>query len=439
MKKTVQSSMFKVRRETTAKWLIKFLFLLTMNYELLTMNRLYCAVDPEIYFNSGIDKYVKGDYDGAIALFEQTLTENPSHAKAGKFLKKVLVEGAEKQIMESNSQKAKKYIERAKELFPDDVKVNELQKIINGLPAGPRRPLPAEEETDKPASPKIQRRAPVPETVKKPAAEKNVSRSAGKNTEKQKTAAEKTETPAIDDNTLPEQSNHTAEHFIIYFLVLCLVLVVSAFLFFIWIRKKSIAGIEKIKKDIRIEEETKFKRETEKIKNAHAAAELKMKKEMDERTKVLVTEKNAATEKAGQEALRQFESTIEEDKTLDEISNELKKEEYSKQIVQKMTSSIKTIMSVNRKEAINSILRLAKSPQPRLRYDCVKIIDGILNAETFEILLGLLGDDDAEVKKAAIVLVNNVCKLSPAAIPSNIILKAREMLNKEKLRNGWVI
>ncbi|MDO8735308.1 MAG: tetratricopeptide repeat protein, partial [Elusimicrobiota bacterium] len=106
------------------------LFFVIFNFTFLIFNCLYSQTNPEMYFNSGIDKYVKGDYDGAVALFEQTLSESPSHQKAKNFLVKVLIEATEKQIMVSNFQKAKVYADRAKIIAPDDEKVNELQKVI---------------------------------------------------------------------------------------------------------------------------------------------------------------------------------------------------------------------------------------------------------------------------------------------------------------------
>ena len=89
---------------------------------------LYSQTNPEVYFNSGIDKYVKGDYDGAVALFEQTLIESPSHQKAKNFLVKVLIEATEKQIMMSNFQKAKVYIDRAKISLPTMKKLTSCKK-----------------------------------------------------------------------------------------------------------------------------------------------------------------------------------------------------------------------------------------------------------------------------------------------------------------------
>ena len=65
----------------------------TFNFLLLTFyfflaNCLYCQVNQEVYFNSGIDKYVKGDYDGSVELFEKTLSVNPQHQKSKEFLLK---------------------------------------------------------------------------------------------------------------------------------------------------------------------------------------------------------------------------------------------------------------------------------------------------------------------------------------------------------------
>ncbi|MBN1384334.1 MAG: hypothetical protein JW983_05615 [Elusimicrobia bacterium] len=389
---------------------------------------LYCEIDSEIYFNSGIDKYVKGDYDGAIALFEQTLSLSPNHTKAKRFLKKVLIEGTEKQIMKSNSWKADIYIKRAKELFPDDEKVNELQKIIKGMPiTGPPQQTEGAVGTVKNAVPKKKVRPVTKKKIKKD--------------------VKKTEEPVVieqvpldnEKNTIEQIIGSLKEHFLVLSITSGLILFALIFICYIWIKKKVAARRKELEDKIRAEEEAKFRKEMDNIKKNTDSAILELKREMAEKAKIQMAEKKTVTEKAGETARQRFEATIEEEKTLNTISDELKKEEYSKQIIQKMTLSIKTIMNVNREEAVRNILRLAKSPQPGLRYDCVKIIDSILNMETFEILLGLIKDSDIKVKKAAIVSVNNICKISHPAIPSDMISKAQKLLNEEKTRNGWIM
>ncbi|MDO8734656.1 MAG: HEAT repeat domain-containing protein, partial [Elusimicrobiota bacterium] len=117
----------------------------------------------------------------------------------------------------------------------------------------------------------------------------------------------------------------------------------------------------------------------------------------------------------------------------------MKSDEYSKEIIKKMTLSIRTIMNVNKDDALNNIKRLSKSENPRLRYDCVKIIENILTHETLKILVDMLDDSDCEVKRAAIMLLSNINKLHLPEIPLNMLSEVQKRLTEEKLKNGWII
>ena len=132
-------------------------------------------------------------------------------------------------------------------------------------------------------------------------------------------------------------------------------------------------------------------------------------------------------------------SAIEEDKLLDTITDNMKSDEYSKEIIKKMTLSIRTIMNVNKNDALNNIKRLSKNENARLRYDCVKIIENVLTPETLKILIDMLDDSDCEVKRAAIMLLSNINKLHLPEIPLNMLSEVQKRLAEEKLKNGWVI
>lgn len=370
---------------------------------------LYCQTNPEVYFNSGIDKYVKGDYDGAIALFEQTLTEKPDHQKAKNFLVKVLIETTEKQILMSNFKTAKFYIDKASVIAPDNEKVNELQKVISG--------------GYKKSKTVIYRETTAP-VIKK--------------SEPKKTVVVKQEEVKKEEAIPFEHKDDKSRSYILFSIISVVIILI---LVFVWMRKKASENakkVEELKKQIRLEEEKKYKQELEKIKKL-GEDKLKNAMERAESIKIRLAEKKAISKEDAEKAQKQLDASVESGKFLEIVSDNLENEEYSKQIIQKMTLSIRTIMNVNKKSAMENIIRLSKSENPRLRYDCVKIIENILTDETFKILLGLLADDDYEVKRASILAVNNVIKSAPFEISADSISAAKNRLMKEKIKNGWII
>ncbi|MFA5780407.1 MAG: hypothetical protein WC947_09765 [Elusimicrobiota bacterium] len=384
-------------------------------------NCLYSQTNPEVYFNSGIDKYVKGDYDGAVALFEQTLSGKPDHQKAKNFLVKVLIEATEKQIMMSNFQKAKVYVDRAKIIVPDNEKVNELQKVISGR----------YEKSSKDFSKKeIQKQRSVVTDEPKVVAVKK--------TEPKKSIDESS--IAVIAAAVPfEPKDKSNRSYILFFIVFVIVVLIFVFL---WMRKKALknAGkVEELKKQIRMEEEKKYKQELEKIKLEFHFVQEKTKKELAENIKIQIAEKKAITKKDAEAAQVKFDSSADEEKILCDAKERMKSDEYSKEIIKKMTLSIRTIMNVNKDDALNNIKRLSKNENARLRYDCVKIIENVLTPETLKILIDMLNDSDCEVKRAVIMLISNISKLHLPEIPMNILIDMQKRLAEEKLKNGWII
>lgn len=384
-------------------------------------NCLYSQTNPEMYFNSGIDKYVKGDYDGAVALFEQMLSEKPSHQKAKNFLVKVLIEATEKQIMVSNFQKAKVYADRAKIIAPDDEKVNELQKVISGRYEKFSKDFSKKEIQKQKA---VVTAEPKIVTVKKTEPKKN---------------ADITQVAGQESAAPVEPKDKSNLSYILFLIVFIIVILIFIFL---WMRKKAVenAGkVEELKKRIRLEEEKKYKQELEKIKLEFHFVQEKIKKELAENIKIQIAEKKAITKKDAEVAHEKFDLAKDEEKILHNAKEKMKSDEYSKEIIKKMTLSIRTIMNVNKNDALNNIKRLSKSENTRLRYDCVKIIENILTPETLKILVDMLDDSDCEVKRAAIMLLSNINKLHLPEIPLNMLSEVQKRLTEEKLKNGWII
>ncbi|HAX61072.1 MAG TPA: hypothetical protein DCX95_00710 [Elusimicrobia bacterium] len=415
------------RKTVNGRRKIFFTLLLLLPFTFYLLPALYSQTKSELYFNSGIDKYVKGDYDDAIALFEQTLSENPDHQKAKNFLVKVLIEATEKQIMMSNFPKAKIYIDRAKIIAPDNGKINELQKVISG---GYEKSLKDFSKKEDQNQKTVVMSPTKPSTAKKREPKKSIDESS---------AAVITTTVPLEPSAQGESAYGGKDKsnlgYILFFIVFFVVVLIFVFL---WMRRKAVKNIRKIeelKNQIRLEEEKKYKRELEKIKLEVE----KNKQALAENIKIQVAEKKAITKKDAERAHQQLVSAIEEDKLLDTITDSMKSDEYSKEIIQKMIFSIRTIMNVNKDDALNNIKRLSESENARLRYDCVKIIENILTPETLEILIKMFNDSDYGVKRAVITLTNNIYNLSPSGISTVLLTDMKKRLTEEKLKNGWII
>lgn len=412
MKKSIKSGELRIKN-------CGLFLILIFNFQLSIVNCLHSQAKSELYFNSGIDKYVKGDYDDAIALFEQTLSESPGHQKAKNFLVKVLIEATEKQIMLSNFPKAKIYIEKAKIISPDNPKADDLFKVVSGGYVKKKQ--------------EIQPTAKIKERTEKQSSSGPVE------IKKEKQISAEKAVPADSSGEITEKLESEKNNLKNYLVVLIFILIVILFSGFVWLKRKAsfdFKETEELKNKIRAEEEEKFKHELERIKQIKNE---EFKKEITEKIKIQIAEQKIISGQDAETAQTRLAEIVEEGKIIDIVSGNLKKNQYSKQVIQKMVVSLRTIMNFNKSSALENIVRLSKSDNSRIRFDCVKIIEEILTPETFNILLSLLNDDNQEVKRTAIFTVKNIIKSAPSEISNKSILDAKSRLAEEQIKNGWII
>ncbi len=109
------------------KWIfvitIMFLFLGVMTFSFVQAEKV-----DEIFFDRGIQKYLKGDVDGFIVDLEKALEFNPDYKKAKTFLVKVLVEKGSQLYLEKQFEKALPLLEEANGFLPDN---EELKQMYN--------------------------------------------------------------------------------------------------------------------------------------------------------------------------------------------------------------------------------------------------------------------------------------------------------------------
>jgi len=84
----------------------------------------------ESYFTDGVQKYIKGDIDGAIFDIENSLKLDKENKKYSSFLVKMLVEKGSEYYLQKKLKEALPYFEKAKKISPDNEKVKEMYDVI---------------------------------------------------------------------------------------------------------------------------------------------------------------------------------------------------------------------------------------------------------------------------------------------------------------------
>lgn len=138
----------KTSKSVSVSVIIVFLFLsLVTSYLLAQFGKV-----SEVYFDRGVQKYLKGDLDGFIADLEKALEFDPQYKKAKTFLVKILVERGSELYLRKDFKKALPYLERAHNLDPDNKEVAHMYKLTKQelffilAPAVPRTSSESQEE-----------------------------------------------------------------------------------------------------------------------------------------------------------------------------------------------------------------------------------------------------------------------------------------------------
>lgn len=96
----------------------------------------------DIYFSAGVQKYLKGDLDGAIRDLEDAYNFDKTNKKAQVFLTKVLVGKGTEYYLKKDYTRALPYLRRAHELAPDNEKVKEMFTLVDAEVNPPPKPTP---------------------------------------------------------------------------------------------------------------------------------------------------------------------------------------------------------------------------------------------------------------------------------------------------------
>src|SRR3989339_1415665 len=91
----------------------------------------YAASDSaEKYFESGLQKYIKGDAVASIKELEDAVRYDKGNSKYKNFLVKVLVEKGSEFYLQKKTREAYPYFEKAKQYDPENKKVNDMYSAL---------------------------------------------------------------------------------------------------------------------------------------------------------------------------------------------------------------------------------------------------------------------------------------------------------------------
>jgi len=87
----------------------------------------------QVYRNAGTEKYVKGDYDGAVQELEKAYKIDTGNAKIKEFIVRILVEAGTQRYMKREYPQALPYLEKARTYGLENAKLNDLYRVTLDL------------------------------------------------------------------------------------------------------------------------------------------------------------------------------------------------------------------------------------------------------------------------------------------------------------------
>jgi tetratricopeptide (TPR) repeat protein len=102
------------------------LVLLLFVFDLYAKNK-----DVDVYFNAGVESYLRNDYYNAVKNFEKALELAPNDTKLQSLLEKVLFEAGRFYYLKQDYKQALYFLNKGGKLYPDNKKIKELIEIIS--------------------------------------------------------------------------------------------------------------------------------------------------------------------------------------------------------------------------------------------------------------------------------------------------------------------
>jgi hypothetical protein len=100
--------------------------------------------EANMYFNAATKKYISGNFTEALTNLEKAHELDPNSEKIKDFAVKILLEAASHDRLAKKNEQANEYLDRAKDLEPDNPKVQDMDKLLN-----PEKAKASQNEKDK--------------------------------------------------------------------------------------------------------------------------------------------------------------------------------------------------------------------------------------------------------------------------------------------------
>lgn len=408
------------------------------------LSTVFCQENVDVLYNAAVEKYIKNDYDKAIEYIEKVYSLSPQQ-KYKNFIIKILYEAANTEYMKHNYKKAYGYTEKALKYTQDDLKINELHKILADILNKQQKITSVEQ---KPVE--VQQRTFV---------------------QKQETSQKVYPTSQKKIETKPEQVQ------VVYYedkkyKVLTYVLSSLFFLTVIsWIITQ-IKFYKKIKEEqqkqiLELQQEnsklklTLFETKTELEKTKEREQMYKKylddyKKEIEEKNKIIsqlqnqisIREKiSVVPQQTPKMAFLPYDVVV--NKQQDEIlsfattvPSKIMKSEYDMELYrEKIADMIKTLYEVNPQRTLNTIEQMVNNQNPFVRMNVVNALSELATEETINYLIKLYNDNDLMVKREALrqlIKLQQKIKTKEITLPQQLEQEVLQIVKEEKQKGEWL-
>ncbi|OGF44321.1 MAG: hypothetical protein A2452_05875 [Candidatus Firestonebacteria bacterium RIFOXYC2_FULL_39_67] len=392
----------------------------------------YAASDSaEKYFESGLQKYIKGDAVASIKELEDAVRYDKGNAKYKNFLVKVLVEKGSEFYLQKKTKEAFSCFEKARQYDPDNKKVNDMYSVL-------KKELFPGTNTIENISPKENT-----EVLSKMLAEfqktqqQLIDKSFGNKDQTLKGVLDKSSEERQqflnylmkrdDDikNVIKDSQNVVTRNFN------------SAIIMFILGIIAVTAGLVYFSFKLSAKREASFLQHQEKIL-------LSMVKNTEVNTNKMLSASSPFELIEGSHPKNRVKGVeIIEAELVDEVDYEVAQRLLVPFLEDKdykvRANAAKTLYKYNHEKALEILKSMGKSKERFERLNAVFALGEIGDAETSKILLSLIEDNDYHVKRNVLKFLQRTIKTKKEIFQEELFEKISKKLTEIKIKEGWII
>jgi tetratricopeptide (TPR) repeat protein len=421
--------------------------------------------DVDLYYNAGIEKYLQGDYITAVDNFEKAINIDPDNTQIKNLLKKVIIEAGTHYNLIHKYSEAMTFLEKGKNYFPDDEKINELYNVTKEIIT------PTEQKTTK------EKKATKDEIIiknhkqefrqeDKPKIENIKPDIKKEQTQKQKLL----ETSNLKSNDNIVQNEYYTKllflKYLIYFMTSVVSILVIILIYLIIIHKKQISELksvlenkEKIESELRNELTLqKHKSDLEKELTYKLQSELKMLKlEFENIVHNDYEKKLKNFVKKGKIDLDSLKSEIEKEhiekqkRKIELLTTDTatKKQENDifisdpkiEQIRERISIMLQNTYEESPQIALEIIKKLSEDSDSNVRSNIIRSLIKIATNDTLDILFKLYNDNDEQVKREVIKglnILSEQIRKKELIIDENYKNMIEKLIDEEYRKGEWI-